>query len=214
MLKKPAQEKIKFSEKKSVHVYASTPYSTSGDKKWNIVCLPLLGFSLVGLGLTLIIIGAVKDIEDLVLLGCIFSVGSTVFFVLMYTAVCRPVCQRNIVQTFDLVDTKKEVRPNSNKPTGTVDTEYYNTAFDHDEDLIREKSRQKPSENQLYGEKMRSFLATPATTTDVTFYTDDPGTPPPPRLALPSDPGDKKNAVFTMDVTKEMTKDISQLELL
>lgn len=214
---KQAQEKVKFSEKKTVHVFTANHYTTNSDRKWNVICLPLLGCSLLAFGLTLVIVGSVKDIEDLIILGCIFGIGSVVFFFIMYTAVCRPMCQRNIIQTFNMVDKSKDTRPSSNKSTTHSDLEFYNTAFDPYEDLMKAKTRPQPTEDQLYGERMRSFLTTPATTSDVTFYNDAPGTPPPPRLALPSDVGSKDNPVYTMELSKDMTQksqDISRLELL
>jgi hypothetical protein len=207
------KEKVKFSEKKNVRVYAPATLKSTIDKKWSIICLPLLGFFLVAFGLALIIVGAVKNIEDLILLGCIFGAGSLIFFFLLYTSVCRPMCQRNVIETFDMVEKSHDLRPTSGKSSA----EYYNAAFDPKEDLVNAKNKPQPTENDLYGEKMRSFLATPMTTSGVLLYSDSPDTPPPPRIALPSDPGDSKQSVFTMDVDdnlKDKSHDISQLELL
>ena len=208
-----SKEKVKFSEKKTVRIYAPSTIRSTIDQKWNIICLPLLGFFLLAFGITLIILGSVKNFEDLIILGCIFGVGSVIFFFLMYRTVCRPMCQRNVVETYNMVEKTPDQRPVS----GKSNAEFYNAAFDPKEDLINAKSRPQPPESVLYGEKARSFLATPMTTSGVELYTDTPDTPPPPRLALPSDPGDRKKSVFTMDLNEEMklkNHDISQLELL
>lgn len=218
---KPAQEKVKFAEKKNIRVYALTPYTTTIDT-WNILCLPCLGGFLLAFGSALVVVGAILNIGDLIIIGCIFGIGSTIFFAMMYLTVCKPMCQRNIVQTTDMDQSSGDygsTRPMSEigRSSRLVDADFYNDAFDPNEDLITAKNRQQPSSNQLYGEQIRSFLATPATAADVTFYDDFTGTPPPPRLALPSEPGDSRNAVFTMDVEKEMTrktKEMSHLELL
>lgn len=216
---KENRERIKFSEKKHVRVFydGSQTYGND-DKKWNTICLPGLGFSLLGLGVALIIVGIVNNIEDLIIIGSLFSFGSLAFFAMWYAIVCRPMCQRNVVQTFDALENRKHERPLSEYSAKIEYSEqdYYNSGFDPNEDLIPSKNRPQPSENQLYGERMRSFLATPATTSDVLFN-ENQGTPPPPRVALPSEPGDKKNSVYTMDINEALEgkrKEISDIELI
>lgn len=220
---KAAKDKVKFAEKKHIKVYADVPQIlATDDKKWNTMCLPFLGFSVLAFGLALIIVGVVKNIEDLIILGCLFSVGSMIFFVILYATCCRPMFQRNIIQTFDSLqthDTQSHTRPLSDYSAKAKlsDQDYFNSGFDPNEDLVSARNRPQPSENQLYGEKMRSFLATPATTADVHFFNEDQDTPPPPRLALPSEPGDKTNSVYTMDIDQALqgkSKEMSNLELL
>ena len=190
------------------------------DRTWNILGLPILGTLLLCLAILLIIVGSVKKINDLIILGSLFLFGSLVFYVLMYIKVCLPMCQRNVVNTYDFsndlqLDEVKETRPS------TSNNFYYNATFEEDTEILQGKDRPVPHDNQLYGNKMRQFLGTPATTSNLKLYEDDEDdvrrTPLPPRLALPSDPNDSNSSVFTMDVEKEMAKyakEMSTLELL
>lgn len=194
------------------------PEDTQTDKVWNIAGLPILGSLLLVLAITLIILGAVHDINDLIILGSLFILGSFMFYGIMCCTVCRPTCQRNnVISTCEFTDELQSNEHQYSRQTSTSDNyAYYNASFEtNDYDTARAKNRPAPTDDQLYGNKMRQFLATPATTSDLKFD-EDGETPPPPRLALPSHPNDTK-AVFTMDVEKEMSKQVkemSQIELL
>lgn len=214
--KKAGPEKTRQSEKKKeTRVYTQPEVTAITNKYWDVVCLPLLGFGLLFIGVALIVIGIVENIEDLIILGCLLGAGCVVFFFLMYTAICRPRCQRNMVMSYDL--DKLNARPTSGESQASAaltDYGYYNVAYDNTDDVVK---RGLPSDKELYG-KMRSFMGTPATTKDVTINYETPDTPPPPRVVFPSGVGDKSDSTYNMDFNQMMSstnkQDVSTLELL
>lgn len=212
-----AKEKARHIDWKGLQS-VSNQITQPSDRTWNLLGLPIIATLLLASAASLIVVGAVLDINDLILLGSLFLFGSVLFFVIMYFTVCRSMCQRNVVTAYDVTADDYEMKEVKSKLTAS-EQQFYNTAYEDETSLG--KDRPVPNEDQLYGNRMRQFLGTPATTSDLKFYENDDddvtGTPPPPRLALPSDPNDSKNVTFTMDVDKEMakhTREMSNLELL
>ncbi|XP_052784216.1 uncharacterized protein LOC128220020 [Mya arenaria] len=208
---RPPSEKVKVVEKKNTRVYAQTHSPQHFvERKWNICCLPLLALILIALGIILIILASVNDVPDLYLLGAIFLFGSVVFFGMMYMSICRPRCERNVVNNYAMTSSTKPFK-DMKSPLEPAFKGYYNTNFEKDD---IDDMQSAPTENTLYDHRMRSFLATPATVKDVRF---ENGTPPPPRLALPAEPGSTGNPVFTKEIQRQTSADdreMSDLELL
>ena len=178
---------------------------------WNAAILPTFAVLLLGSGITCIIVGGVRGMSDLIVLGAMFLIGAVVFGFMMFVLVCRPYCSRNQVNVFEDNETVHAYKP---APTSQF-TDYFNA--DMDEDLTQAGNKPGPSENQLYG-NARSALSTPATTTNVHFESETDtsyGSPPPPPIAIPSEAG-KRNPVYNLDIdaATKRTQEMSDLELL
>ncbi|KAL4240515.1 hypothetical protein ACF0H5_001306 [Mactra antiquata] len=217
--KKGGPETKQPDKKRETRVHSTPVVTKLTTQYWDIFCLPVLGCGLLIIGVVLVVLGIVNNLADLILLGCILGAGCVIFFVLLYTTVCRPKLQRNSVNSFDL--DKGRSKTNGSEMSALTDYAYYNVSYDHVDDVvIQNKEKAILTESVLYGEKMRTNLGTPATTKDVTFnYDDGDSTPPPPRIALPSRlSSGQTNATYSMDFDKMMeTKnknEISSIELL
>ena len=176
---------------------------------WSAVILPTFAVLLLGGGIACIIVGGVKDIPDLIVLGVMFLIGAVVFGFMMFVAVCRPCCSRNQVNTFEDFETTHAYKP---PPTPT---DYFNADFD--DDLTQVRNKPGPPENELYG-KARSKLSTPATVTNVHFESETDtsyGSPPPPPVAIPRETGER-GPVYNLDVdtAAKRNQEMSELELL
>lgn len=207
--------KVKFSEAKKVKVvqeerdiFQELLVKEREISPWSAIFLPTLAVVLLALGITCIVMGGVVEIPDLIVLGVMFLIGAVIFGFMMFVVVCRPYCSRNQVYTYDdEKDTTQLNQPNSNLQNAD-----YFYGVDPDEDLVDARNRPGPTENELYGR--RSIPQTPATATDVNLEPES-DTPPPPQVALPSNPG-KISPVYTIDVddASRKTKEMKDLELL
>lgn len=175
---------------------------------WSVIILPIFSVILLGLGIAGIILGGVKTVPDLIVLGAMFLAGSVVFGLMLFFVVCRPCCSRNQVYTYEYKESKETFKPAPS--TQLLDYLYEN---DLDEDLTQARNKPGPSEDQLYGSS-RSNTSTPATTTNVKLQPES-DTPPPPQVAIPRDPR-KQSPVYTLDVddAAKRTHEMKELRLL
>ena len=211
-------DKPRGGEKKPVRAISRIETTTNFvETKWNVCCLPLMAVLLLVLGTALIVVAAVKYVPDLYLLGAIFIVGGILFFLIMYVSVCKKYCRKNSVKTYEheLVERPqpaKAIQAVQAVPSEPTFGGYINRKFDSNEDLLEINNRFTPTEDQLYAKHARAFLATPATSKDVRFES-PPGTPPPPRIALPAKAGDKSRVVYDSDTEQRRTP-VDDVDLL
>ncbi|OWF48485.1 hypothetical protein KP79_PYT05892 [Mizuhopecten yessoensis] len=128
---------------------------------------------LFGLGISLIVVGVLNDIQDLLILGSIFLVAGVGFIILLSVLVCKPMITR----------WKNRVTP-SNK-----DDRFTNTSEEITPDDV--KKQRKPTAFQLYGENKIIHVPNPKELSDPEF-------PLPPMVYHPNDAGEEHAAVVQL----------------
>ena len=216
-LKWPGKEKVKISESKKVKVVKEGKdilqellAKEREISPWSAVSLPTLGLLLLAAAIVLIVLAGTLNIPDFFILGGIFIAGFVVFAIMTFIQVLRPYCSRNQVSAYEYAEHSHGHEPTTEAVPPQAD--YFN-ANDLDDDLTNARNKPKPSGHQLYGH--RSIPPTPATATDVNLEPEC-YTPPPPKLAIPNNPGTSKTPVHTvqMEDASQSPKEMSNLELL
>lgn len=144
------------------------------NRLYTIVCLLCMGVLVFGGGITLVIVGDLKDIEDFIVVGGLFLGLGTVLLGVIALTLLKPIRDRKKIAM-------KEFSKNANQQKGYVDNDA--TDIDSPEEI---KRRPKPSSDQLYGyDKVKIHLPGPEVVPPPRHkQTHRP--PPPPPVALPN----------------------------
>ena len=156
-------KKIKVSSAETPVVYNS---KETENNVYRVVCLSVIGIILVGVGIALVVVGDLNDIQDSIIVGAIFMGAGVIFVIMIFAAVTRPNrYTRNKVSSRD-----------DDSPEDDANTIDYSKGYLRNQDVEVENpdivfKKNRPSEVNLYGhygdEKLKIHIPEPEVVYDV-----------------------------------------------